>query len=192
MSLTGAGDSQEMEGKRKKHKIKKRRSPLPAGKRRRGRPGVDPSQVLQTADQLSVMLPAFWPKLAQPLLAAHSPGDVTRAFEVLGLVSTSFVPHWSELILKITHDRRFPRVRAKAQIAFLADSLGAQGAVTPRRSREICAEERTKESHFIVRRDYYIECTCGYEGPALKGACPDCGTLQLAEDLFSAGGDSLT
>src|SRR6266446_2189465 len=92
MSLTGVGDSQEMERKKKKHKIKKRRSPLPAGKRRRGRPGVDPSQVLQTADQLSVMLPAFWPKLARPLLAAHSPGDVTRAFEALGLVSTSFVP----------------------------------------------------------------------------------------------------
>ncbi len=181
-----------MERQRKKHKIKKKRSHPRAGKRRRGRPGVDRSLVLQTADQLSVMLPAFWPRLVQPLLAAQSPVDVTRAFEPLGLVSTSFVPHWSELILKIIHDRRFPRVRAKAQIAFLADSLGAQGAVTPRRSREICAEERTKKSHFIVRRDYYIECTCGYEGPALKRACPDCGTMQLAEDLLSADEDSLT
>ncbi len=182
-----------MERKRKKHKIKKKRSDPAAGKRRRGRPGVDRSQVLQTADQLSVMLPAFWPKLVKPLLAARSPGDVTRAFEVLGLVSTSFVPHWSELILKITHYRRFPRSRAKAQIRFLADSLGAQGAVTFRRSREICAEERTKESHFIVRREYYIRCTCGYEGPALKGACPDCGTMQLAEDVLSAGEeDNLT
>ena len=182
----------EMEGKRKKHKIKNKRSHSPAAKRRRGRPGVDRALVLQTADQVSVMLPAFWPRLAPPLLAAQSPGDVTRTFEALGLVSTSFVPHWSELILKIIQDRRFPRVRGKAQIAFLADSLGAQGAVTPRRSREICAEERTKKSHFIVRRDYYIECTCGYEGPALKGACPDCGTMQLAEDLLSADEDSLT
>jgi hypothetical protein len=192
MSLTGVQDSVEMEQNRKKQKIKKKRSHPPAAKRRRGRPGVDRSQVLQTADQLSVILPGFWPRLVQPLLAAQSPGDVTRVFEALGLVSTSFVPHWSELILKIIHDRRFPRVRAKAQIAFLADSLGAQGVVTPRRSREICAEERTKESHFIVRRDYYIECTCGYEGPALKGACPDCGTMQLAEDLLSAGEHSLT
>jgi hypothetical protein len=181
-----------MERKRKKHKIKKKRSHPPAGKRRRGRPGVDRSRVLQTANQLSVMLPGCWPRLAPPLLAAQSPRDVTRAFEALGLVSTSFVPHWSELILKIIHDRRFPRSRTKAQIRFLADSLGAQGTVTFRRSREICAEERTKESHFIVRRDYYIECTCGYEGPALKGACPDCGTMQLAEDLLSAGEDSLT
>jgi hypothetical protein len=181
-----------MEPKIKKHKVKKKRSQPPAGKRRRGRPGVDRSQVLQTANQLSVMLPGFWPRLVRPLLAAQSPGDVTRAFEALGLVSTSFVPHWSELILKIIQDRRFPRVRGKAQRAFLADSLGAQGAVTPRRSREICAEERTKKSHFIVRRDFYIGCTCGYEGPALKGACPDCGTRQLAEDLLSADEDSLT
>ena len=179
-----------MDGKRKKHKAKKKRSHPPTGKR--GRPGVDRSQVLQTANQLSVMLPAFWPRLVPPLLAAQSPVDVTRAFEPLGLVSTSFVPHWSELILKIIQDRRFPRARAKAQIAFLADSLGAQGKVTPRRSREICAEERTKKSHFIVRREYYIECTCGYKGPALKGACPDCGTMQLAEDLLSADQDSLT
>src|SRR5712692_1202949 len=84
MSLTGVGDSQEMERKRKKHKIKKKRSDPAAGKRRRGRPGVDRSQVLQTADQLSVMLPAFWPKLVKPLLAARSPGDVTRAFEGIG------------------------------------------------------------------------------------------------------------
>src|SRR5713101_9296684 len=130
MSLTGMGDSLEMEPKIKKHKIKKNRSHPSAGKRRRGRPGVDRSRVLQTANQLSVMLPAFWPKLVQPLLAAQSPVDVTRAFEPLGLVSTSFVPHWSELILKIIQDRRFPRARAKAQIAFLADSLGAQGKVT--------------------------------------------------------------
>ena len=191
MSLTGVGDSPEMERKRNKHKIKKKRSHPSSGKRRRGRPGVDRSQVLQTANQLSVMLPGFWPRLVQPLLAAQSPGDVTRAFEALGMVSTSFVPHWSELILKIIQDRRFPRVRGKAQRAFLADSLGAQGAVTPRRSREICAEERTKKSHFIVRRDFYISCTCGYKGPALKGACPDCGTRQLAEDLLSAGEDSL-
>ena len=192
MSVTGVGDSLEMDRKRKKHKVKKKRPHPRAGKRRRGRPGVDRSLVLQTANQLSVMLPGFWPRLVQPLLAAQSPGDVTRAFEALGLVSTSFVPHWSELILKIIQDRRFPRVRAKAQREFLADSLGAQGAVTPRRSREICAEERTKKSHFIVRREYYIECTCGYKGPALEGACPDCGTLQLAEDLLSADQDSLT
>src|SRR5882724_11075560 len=98
MSLTGVRDSLEIDDKRKKHKAKKKRSHPPG---RRGRPGVDRAQVLQTANQLSVMLPAFWPRLVPPLLAAQSPVDVTRAFEPLGLVSTSFVPHWSEFILTI-------------------------------------------------------------------------------------------
>jgi len=127
MSLTGMGDSLEMERKRKKHKIKKKRSHALAGKRRRGRPGVDRSRVLQTADQLSVMLPAFWPRLVRPLLAAQSPVDVTRAFEPLGLVSTSFVPHWSELILKIIHDRRFPARERKPRLPSWLIRLARRG-----------------------------------------------------------------
>jgi hypothetical protein len=55
--------------------------------------------------------------------------------------------------------------------------------VTPRRSREICAEERAKIRHVIVRREYYIECSCGYEGPARDGACRNCGTRELSWDL---------
>lgn len=165
-------------------------------KRPLGRPGVNRTLVLQTADQFRVMLPDVWPRLAPQLLAAQSPEDVTNAFEPFGLLSTSFVPRWTELIFKIVKDRRFPRVRAKAQIEFLSDSLGAQGAVKPRRSREICAEERkkerTRERHVIVRRDYYIECTCGYEGPASRGACPKCGTIQLAAGLLAEDQDSLT
>src|SRR5882724_258766 len=140
-----------MERKRKKHKIKKTRSHPVAAKKRRGRPGVDRSLVLQTADQLSVMLPAFWPRLVQPLLASQSPGDVTKAFEASGLVSTSFLPHWSELILKIIHDRRFPRSRAKAQIRFLADSLGAQGAVrSVVRERFVRKKERKSRTSLCV------------------------------------------
>ncbi len=30
--------------------------------------------------------------------------------------------------------------------------------------------------HFIIRQDFYIQCTCSYEGPALNGACRKCGT----------------
>src|SRR5205085_12072025 len=97
MLLRGVGDYLEMERTRKKHKVKKKRLHPSAGQKPRGRPGVDRSRVLQTADQLRVMLPDFWPRLVEPLLAARSSGDVTRAFEVLGLVSTRFVPHWSEL-----------------------------------------------------------------------------------------------
>jgi hypothetical protein len=177
--------STKMRTSEKKPRNKKRRSRPSTGKRPRGRPGVNRTQVLQMADQLRAMLPAFWSKLAPQLMAAESPEDVTTAFKTLGSESFRYVPHWSELIWKIVNDRRFPGVRGKAQIEFLSDSLGAQGAVTPRRSREICAKERAKEQHYILRREYFIECTCGYDGPAWKGACPDCGTRQLAEDLSS-------
>ena len=176
-----------MQSERKNYIAKKKRSTGRGGRGPLGRPGVDRARVVQSADQFRVMLSDFWPGLAPSLLAAQSPDDVTRAFEPFPLLGSSFVPQWSDLIWNIIHDRKFPRVRSKAQIGFLSDSLGAQGAVKPRRSREICAEERKKErnkkKHVIVRRDYYIECTCGYEGPASRGACPNCGTMQLAEDL---------
>lgn len=177
------------ESVKKESSAKKSQPPRSPDKPALGRPGVNRALTLQTADQFRVMLPEFWPRLAPALLAAQSPEDVTRAFELCGLLSTSFVPHWSDLILRIVRDRCFPRVRAKAQIEFLSDSLGAQGKVKPRRSREICAAERvkekTKERHVIVRQDFYIECTCGYQGPALRSGCPKCGTTQLAEGLWS-------
>lgn len=81
--------------------------------------------------------------------------------------------------------RRFlSDARTKSQINFLADSLTVAREYVLG-ARDICAEERNEErnkvEHTIVRREYYIECTCGYEGPALNGACAKCGTQELAE-----------
>lgn len=39
--------------------------------------------------------------------------------------------------------------------------------------------ELLERAHHIIRRDYYIECTCRYKGPALHGKCPKCGTDRL-------------
>ncbi len=90
---------------------------------------------------------------------------------------------FSTRVFEIIRDPSFPRVRSKSQIHFLADSLGAEGRVTYRRSREICAKERKKVRHKILRRDYYIACSCGYEGPALNDACQKCGTAEVSEEL---------
>jgi hypothetical protein len=118
------------------------------------------------------------------LLAARSSEEITKAVrENAPGVSASLAPH-SELILKIVRDPKFPAVRSASQIHFLADSLGGQGFVKPRRSREICAEERSRVRHVIVRQEYYIECSCGYKGPALDGACRECGTGELSWDLM--------
>jgi hypothetical protein len=163
----------------------KKSSDQPTKKRERGRPRhIDPHIVVGSADTYRVWFTQFWPKLGSRLLAAQSPEEVARAVreEAVG-ISMSLDPY-SELILKIVNDPKFPRARSASQIHFLADSLGGQGHVTPRRSREICAEERARKKYVIVRREYYIECSCGYKGPALDGCCRDCGTGELSWDLM--------
>jgi hypothetical protein len=161
-------------------------SPGPSKKQGRGRPRkIDPSTVVGAADTYRLWLPQLWPKLGPRLLAARSSGEVTTALRELAAgISASLVPY-SQLILDIVRDAKFPMARPASQIHFLADSLGGQGFVTPRRAREICAAARSKVRHVIVRREYYIECSCGYTGPALDGVCRDCGTGELSWDLIS-------
>lgn len=147
----------------------------------KGRPRrVDPHFVVGSADVFRTWLHQFWQGLGPRLVSAKSSEDIERAIaENAPTIKGSLSQH-AALILEVLHDRRFPRVRSTAQIEFLADSLGGQGLVTPRRSREICAAERSKVKHVIIRREYYIECTCGYKGPALEGACRECGTSELS------------
>lgn len=159
-------------------------------KRPRGRPGIRGSLVRNNADHYQALLSKHWNVIGEPLGLAGTPEEVTAAFhEVPEAERVNFVPSLAELILTVTEEQRFP-ISDDAQIRFLADSLGARGAVSPRRSRDICAEERVKVVHYIVRRDFYIECTCGYKGPALRGACQKCGTdtvhwqaIRSVEDL---------
>ena len=157
----------------------------PAKRRGRGRPPeVNPSIVVGTANVYRAQFEQFWVKLGARLLAAQSAEDVVTALrEAADGISATLAP-LSELILKVKNDPKFPRARSASQIHFLADSLGGQGLVTPRRSREICAKERAKKKYCIVRREYYIECECGYNGPALDGACRKCGTGELSWDLM--------
>jgi len=157
----------------------------PSKKRGRGRPvNIEPSVVVGSANTDRLWFEQLWSKLGPRFLAARSSEDITRAVQKNAAdVSASLAPH-SELIFKIVRDPKFPAVRSASQIHFLADSLGGQGLVKPRRSREICAEERSKVRHVIVRQEYYIECSCGYKGPAVDGACRECGTGELSWDLM--------
>jgi hypothetical protein len=115
----------------------------------------------------------------ESLLAAQTAADVLKALDLAGQywrneLGSGTIP---ALILAILRDSKFPKKRKQQQINFLADSLAAWGSVSPRRSRDICEEERRKEkkAHHIVRHEYYIECSCGYEGPAKNNACRKCG-----------------
>jgi len=157
-----------------------------AVKKKRGPdPRIDPYIVVGNADALRAQLTNAWPRLGERLLGAES---AVKLWEVVksgqGIISIMHDFLFSERMFQIIHDPKFPRVRVKSRIHFLADSMGGCGLVTPRRSREICAKERAKVQHVIVRRDFYIECTCGYQGPAVNGVCQGCGTMALSDELM--------
>jgi len=150
-----------------------------------GRPRkIDPHIVVGTSDVFRSQFTTAWPTLGSQLLAASSPAELWEVVKSgRGIISQMDDFLFSERIFEIIHDPNFPKVRTKSQIHFLADSLGGCGRITPRRSRDICAKERAKAQHVIVRRDFYIECSCGYAGPALNGACQKCNTLELSDEL---------
>ena len=129
--------------------------------------------------------PGVWESLYPVLRAARTQQDVEHAFESVPRIGDvhEFVPALSALILKVVHDRRFPK-KPEAQIGFFADSLAARGRVLPRRSRDICEEERAKARKVgrILRYEFFITCSCGYAGPAVYDGCPECGA-QIVFDV---------
>jgi len=68
------------------------------------------------------------------------------------------------LILQVLGERDFPK-RQENQFDFLAESFAARGHVSARRSRGICGErraiERAESPYRILRKEFYVECTCG-------------------------------
>jgi hypothetical protein len=149
-------------------------------KRPRGRPRkVIPSEISGRAQNYRGILNQVWDPLWPLLKPAQTREDVIRAFaEGARPYTNEFMPALAGLVLEVMRDRRFPE-RPEPQINFLADSLAGLGRVRPRRSRDICAEERTKEGpkspHNIIRKEFYIECECGFKGPARDDACRKCG-----------------
>jgi hypothetical protein len=149
-------------------------------KRGRGRPQRIPrSWVIGRADNYRYILAEVWPKLRDPLLAAQTEEQAISAFENHGQpYAGEFVPRLAPDIMALIRDARFPK-RPKAQIGFLADSLAGRPNVEFRTSRDICIKERAKQRakspHKIIRKEFYIECSCGYNGPARDNACRKCG-----------------
>jgi len=114
---------------------------------------------------------------AMALVAAKTTDEVSHALESAPSYARNEFKPLIPLILTVLQERAFPK-KSKTQYDFLADSLAAYGRVSPRRSRDICGEERAKESakssYKIIRKEFYVECSCGYKGPALDDACRKC------------------
>ena len=151
-----------------------------SGLRSRGRPWkVRPSEVIGRAENYRGILAQVWSKLRSPLLASRNGEEVIKAFQAHAEpYAGEFVPRLAHDILRVIGEPKFPK-REKPQIGFLADSLAGRPSVELRTSRDICGEARAKElkksPHKIVRKEFYIECSCGYQGPARDNACRKCG-----------------
>ena len=150
------------------------------GKRPRGRPGVRKSEIQGRAFDYGLSLKQHWDVLAEPLLKAESEEEYKQLFDnKASYLKTKFVAVAFSLVEKVRKDPKFPK-KSKTQQVFFAESFAGRGVISPRRCRDICAELRKNKPHEIIRRDYYIECTCGYEGPAKDGGCRKCGTKELS------------
>jgi hypothetical protein len=157
----------------RKKLLKKPQKPLDAfsQKRGRGRPRkVRPSEIQGRAQNYRKIFGEIWGRLREPLLQATTEKEVTCVFDDPSIPYTQeFVPALNALILKVIHDPKFPK-RPKPQIYFIADSLAGRCWVSARSSRDICAKERARERakspHRILRKEFYVECSCGYKGPA--------------------------
>jgi hypothetical protein len=160
-------------------------------KRSRGRPWtIPPSTVIGRADNCRYQLKQAWAQLEGPLLSAQTADEVKVAFETHApAYAASYVPFQVADILALVHDKQFPK-EGEARVNFLADSLGGRPTLSFRSSPDVCgrerARERKKSPYQILRYEYYVECSCGYKGPARDGACRKCGAeIPLSAYLHS-------
>ena len=176
---------------------KRLKSLLTASEKKRGpRPKIRPSEVVNRAYDLRLTFDLAGKQLDWPkVLAAQSQEEVVAAFEQMEESYRKKFLYKPELILRCMKDPKFPKQDRQAQEEFIADSLAGDGRISIRRSRDICGDERTKERHQgkILRREFYIVCSCRYEGPAFHDACPGCGAVVSYLDFatgFTFGGYS--
>jgi hypothetical protein len=159
-------------------------------KRKRGRPReCQYPEILGRADNYRGIFTEIWLRLSVPLRTARNEQEIIEAFRIAGEpYAEEFVPRLAGDILRVLGEKKFP-TRAKAQIRFLANSLAGRPDVEARTSRDICAkglaEEKSRSPHRILRKEYYVECSCGFMGPAFNDACRKCGAgISFVSDLL--------
>jgi hypothetical protein len=169
---------------------KKPKSPLTASQEKRGRKRVLPPEiVVEHADYVLKVVVSLkdrivWDKLETARTKSEAESAIARV-----------PPFYREIlrdrlaaILKWVREGKFPKKNLERKMLHLADSIGGDVLLSPRRSRDICYEYRkrpvSKQVGMILCREYYIECTCGYRGPANRGACARCGTRKPSPGLL--------
>jgi len=109
-------------------------------------------------------------------VSATSEEDLHNAMKNADSRARELLLQHPNLLLATLLDKQFPKQSRKAREQFIADSLAAEGRVSIRRSRDVAQSKRSAihKQGKIIRREFYIECSCGYEGPAFHDACPHC------------------
>jgi hypothetical protein len=149
--------------------IRKKRGPKPRGRT---------SEYCNCAYDFKLLLELDRPRIDwQKMLKANSDEDLAWVLKDVCPRARERFFYKSELLLAALKDIQFPKQDREAQEQFIADSLAAEGRVSIRTSRDLVQADRSarKKRGKIVRREFYIECSCGFQGPAYRDACPDCG-----------------
>ena len=160
-------------------KVGKKRGPKPRGRN---------LEYCNRAYDFKLLLELDRPRIDWPkMLSANSDEDLAWVLKDVCARARERFFYKSELLLGALKDKQFPKHDRDAQERFIADSLAAEGKVSIRRSRDIVQQDRSarKKRGKIIRREFYIECSCGYHGPAFRDACPDCGAAVSYLDFTS-------
>ena len=160
---------------------------LTASEETRGRKRrIHPENIVRAANDLFEILESCkdqieWGKLE----IAKTEKEVASAFERVPSPYRERLNLWRAVIPQWVLEGKFPKMNLERKMRHLADSIAAEGFLTPRRCRDVCLEERKRQAQLgtIFRREFYIECTCGYRGPAKGGGCLQCGTKRLSPEL---------
>jgi hypothetical protein len=91
--------------------------------------------------------------------------------------------HFVSAFVDAVRAKAFPK-RRKALARFLGDSLGADGTVSARRSRDICGQERAKMKRATSQPEIYINC-CGKKRWTVGQVCPECRRNLFATSLVA-------
>jgi hypothetical protein len=160
---------------------------LTASEETRGRKRrIHPENVVRAANFLFKLLEFCkdqidWGKLE----TAKTKEEAASAFERIPSPYKERLNLWLTAIPEWALEGKFPKTNLERKMRHLADSVAAEGFLTPRRCRDVCLEERKRQAQLgmIFRREFYIECTCSYRGPAKGGGCPQCGTNRLSPEI---------
>lgn len=169
---------------------KRQKYPLTTLLETRGRKRVlEPHIVVEHANYILKVVRSLHDRIAWDVLeAARTTAEAESAIAKVPPFYRKILKERLAAILRWVQEGKFPKKNLERKMRHLADSIAGDVLLSPRRSRDICYEHRkqpeSEKVGMILRREFYIECTCGYRGPAARGACARCGTRKPSPDLL--------